>query len=308
MNMGYLSVLMCYLLVGISYPIAAESMNSIPVWTFIAITFAIGFVFLYIIGRATKAPAIFSLSLKTWAIISLQSLLGAVLYTAFLLYGFEYSNAISASIFTSIAPAVVLALSYFFLKEKLSSRKGIAILFAIAGVLVLTLPSSDTSGSTSFYGIILLALSTLSTSCCVIAAKKYDVELPALTMATGVCFTGMIFTAPLMFLLESKDIELSLLFDSKNTLTMIYYGILVWAVPYFCFFSGVTKIPASATGMAFAIIPVASTFFSIIFFDQSLTLTDGIALLMVTGSIVLSESTEAQAESESFSSQTELKS
>lgn len=308
MNMGYLSVLMCYLLVGISYPIAAESMNSMPVWTFIAITFAIGFVFLYIIGRATKAPAIFSLSLKTWAIISLQSLLGAVLYTAFLLYGFEYSNAISASIFTSIAPAVVLALSYFFLKEKLSSRKGIAILFAIAGVLVLTIPSSDTSGSTSFYGIILLALSTLSTSGCVIAAKKYDVELPALTMATGVCFTGMLFTAPLMFLLESKNIELSLLFDSKNTLTMIYYGILVWAVPYFCFFSGVTKIPASATGMAFAIIPVASTFFSIIFFDQSLTLTDGIALLMVTGSIVLSESTEAQAESESFSSQPELKS
>lgn len=78
MNMGYLNVLMCYLLVGISYPIAAESMNSIPVWTFIAITFAIGFAFLYIIGRATGAPAIFSLSFKTWAIISLQSLLGAV--------------------------------------------------------------------------------------------------------------------------------------------------------------------------------------------------------------------------------------
>ncbi|USP04522.1 DMT family transporter [Vibrio sp. LQ2] len=295
MNMGYLNVLMCYLLVGISYPIAAESMNSIPVWTFIAITFAIGFAFLYIIGRATGAPAIFSLSLKTWAIISLQSLLGAVLYTAFLLYGFEYSNAISASIFTSIAPAVVLALSYFLLKEKLSSRKGLAILFAIAGVLVLTVPSSDTSGSTSFYGIVLLALSTLSTSGCVIAAKKYDVQLPALTMATGVCFTGMIFTLPLMFLLETKDIDLSLLFNGKNTVTMIYYGILVWAVPYFCFFSGVTKIPASATGMAFAIIPVASTFFSIIFFDQSLTVTDGIALLMVTGSILLSESTEPEA-------------
>lgn len=64
MNMGYLNVLMCYLLVGISYPIAAESMNSIPVWTFIAITFAIGFAFLYIIGRATGAPAIFHSALK----------------------------------------------------------------------------------------------------------------------------------------------------------------------------------------------------------------------------------------------------
>lgn len=46
--------------------------------------------------------------------------------------------------------------------------------------------------------------------------------------------------------------------------------------------------------MAFAIIPVASTFFSIIFFDQSLTMTDGIALVMVTGSILLSESNEEE--------------
>jgi len=296
MNLGYLNVLMCYLLVGISYPIAAESMNSLPVWTFMAITFAVGFVFLYIIGRVTHAPAIFSLSLKTWAIISLQSLLGAVLYTAFLLYGFEYANAITASIFTSIAPAVVLMMSYFFLKEKLSMKKGIAIICAILGVLCLTIPSSDASGSTSFYGIIFLALSTLSTSGCVIAAKKYDVQLPALTMATGVCFTGMIFTLPLMFLLEGKSINGASLLETKNVLTMIYYGVLVWAVPYFCFFKGVTKIPASATGMAFAIIPVASTFFSIIFFDQTLTMTSTIALVMVTGSILLSESSENSEE------------
>jgi drug/metabolite transporter (DMT)-like permease len=292
MNLGYINVLICYLLVGVSYPIAAESMNSIPVWIFMAITLTVGFVFLYVIGRVTEAPPIFSLSLKTWAIISLQSLLGAVLYTAFLLYGLEYSNAISASIFTSIAPAIVLTMSYFLLKEKLSMKKGIAIFFAVLGVLCLTIPSSDASGSTSFYGIIFLALSTLSTSGCVIAAKKYDVQLPALTMATGVCFTGMIFTLPLMFLLEGKNINVSALLDTKNTLTMIYYGILVWAVPYFCFFKGVTKIPASATGMAFAIIPVASTFFSIIFFNQTLTMINMIALIMVTASILLSESTE----------------
>lgn len=292
MNIGYLNILLCYLLVGISYPIAAESMNVIPVWTFIAITFSIGFAMLYVVGRITRAPAIFSLSIKTWAIISLQSLLGAVLYTAFLLYGFKYSNAISASIFTSLAPAVVLTLSYFLLKERLSTKKGLAIVLAIVGVLILTIPATGTSETTSFYGIILLALSTLSTSGCVIAANKYDVQLPALTMATGVCFTGMIFTVPLMFIFESQEIDLVQLFENKNTITMIYYGLFVWAIPYYCFFKGVTKIPASATGMAFAIIPIASTFFSIIFFDQSLTITDSIALLVVTSSILLSEAKE----------------
>ncbi len=182
------------------------------------------------------------------------------------------------------------ALSYFMLGENLTKKKAISIIMAIAGVLILTIPASDASGGNSLYGIVLLALSTLSTSGCVIAAKKYDVELPAITMATGVCFTGMVFTLPLMLLLEHSSIDAAQLMDSHNLLIMVYYGLLVWAVPYFCFFNGVTKIPASATGMAFAIIPVASTFFSIVFYDQSLNLTDAIALVIVTSSIILAES------------------
>ncbi len=294
MNSGYLNVIMCYVLVGISYPIAADAMYAIPVWTFISITFAIGFVFLYAIGLFSKAPKLFSLSMEAWGIISIQSLLGAVLYTAFLLYGFEYANAITASIFTSISPAFVLGLSFFILKEKLSVKKSAAIALAIAGVMFLTLPGIEAESGPSALGILFFFLSTLSVAGCVIAAKKLDIQLPAITMATGVCFTGTLFTLPVALLTETASIEPSL-FSAENITIMVYYGLLVWAVPYFCFYKGVTRIPASATGMAFATIPVASTFCSIMFFDQSMSTTDIIALIMVTSSIFLAEAEEPVA-------------
>ncbi|MDF5890345.1 hypothetical protein P4A93_01720 [Pseudomonas syringae pv. syringae] len=42
--------------------------------------------------------------------------------------------------------------------------------------------------------------------------------------------------------------------------------------------------------MAFAVIPLAATFFSILFYSEQLHMTDGIALVLVTLSIFAAES------------------
>jgi drug/metabolite transporter (DMT)-like permease len=288
MNPGYIYVLLCYALVGVSYPIAKDAMTQIPIWLFTSITFAIGFIVLYPMVRVIDKIALSKIGVRAWIAISAQSLLGAVLYTVFLLYGFAYATAIAAAVFTSLAPAVVLVLSSMFLGERLSVRKLLAIAMAVAGVLVLTLPSADGTGQNTAIGIVLLLLSTLCIAGAVIAANKLDVDLPPLTMAAGVCITGALFSLPMA-------ISQGLAFDwhqltLSNDMVMVYYGALVWAAPYVFFFMGVTKIPASATGMAFAVIPLAATFFSILFYSEQLHYTDGIALLLVTLSIFAAES------------------
>lgn len=288
MNPGYIYVLLCYALVGVSYPVAKDAMTQIPIWLFTSITFAIGFIVLYPMVRIIDKVALSKIGVRAWVAISAQSLLGAVLYTVFLLYGFAYATAIAAAVFTSLAPAVVLLLSSMFLGEALSLRKLLAIAMAVGGVLILTLPSADSSGQSTALGIVLLLLSTLCIAGAVIAANKLDVALPPLTMAAGVCITGAIFALPMA-------ISQGLTFDWHqltlgNDAVMVYYGVLVWAAPYVFFFMGVTRIPASATGMAFAVIPLAATFFSILFYSEHLHLTDGIALLLVTLSIFAAES------------------
>lgn len=292
MNRGYVYVLLCYLLIGISYPIAKDAMSQVPIWIFTAITFALAFVMLYPFVRLVDKVRLSRIDAKVWLAVSVQSLLGGVLYTVFLLYGFESATAIMASVFSSLAPAAVLTLSSLLLKERLSVRKVVAIMMAVAGVLVLTLPSADASGHSTWTGIVFLLLSTLSTAGGVIAANKLNVNLPAATMAAGVCLTGTIFTLPMA-------ISQGITFDwhslnAANVWVMVYYAALVWAVPYAFFFMGVTKIPASATGMAIAVIPLAASFFAIAFFGEKMHLTDGIALLLVTLSIIAAESRQVR--------------
>jgi len=191
-----------------------------------------------------------------------------------------------------LAPAFVLILSYFILKEKLSTRKIFAIIIAVTGIAVLTIPKADANGTTSLIGYIFLFFSTFSTTLGVVAAKKLDIQLPALTMATGVCITGFLFSLP-MAIHESLSFNLSVM-TLPNVTVLIYYGVLVWAVPYACFYSGVTKIPASATGMAFSMIPISATIFSVLFFNETIHITDACALLIVTVSIFLAESEESE--------------
>ena len=51
-------------------------------------------------------------------------------------------------------------------------------------------------------------------------------------------------------------------------------------------------IPASATGMAIAVVPIAASFFSILFYCEQLHLTDCLALVLVTLSIIAAEARE----------------
>lgn len=158
MNRGYVYVLLCYFLIGISYPIAKDAMNQIPIWLFTSITFAIAFALLMPFVHFGDRLALHRLGLRAWVAIGIQALLGAVLYTVFLLYGFASATAIVASVFSSLAPAAVLSLASLLLKERLSLRKLGAIALAIAGVLVLTLPGAEGGGETSLAGLVFLLL------------------------------------------------------------------------------------------------------------------------------------------------------
>lgn len=84
MNPGYVYVLLCYALIGISYPIAKDAMTQVPIWIFTAITFAVSFAMLYPVVRILDKIILSKIGLRAWIAISAQSLLGAVLYTVFL--------------------------------------------------------------------------------------------------------------------------------------------------------------------------------------------------------------------------------
>lgn len=284
---GLMSVALCFILVGSSYPVAKEAMDSIPTWIFTCITFAIGFLFLLPLTLVKDKTNWLRIGAKDWLIVSVLSLLGAVLYTVFLLYGLPSTTALTASVITSAAPAVVLLITVLFFKEKIMINTAVSVLLAVMSVVIMTLPGSTDAGRNTFIGLLFLSLSTLANALNIIIANKIQSSLKPLTMAAGVCLTGMIFSLPLA-LHELQRYQLSSITHSQG-MTLFYYGVFVWALPYIFFFKGVNKISAASAGMCVALIPVASMLCSVIVFGDSIKSRDLIATCVIILSVVLSE-------------------
>ncbi|MDO6409905.1 DMT family transporter [Pantoea phytobeneficialis] len=284
---GVLCVAMCYILFGISYPVAKQAMDSIPTWTFTFITFLIGLAALFPLSLMIDKTRWLAVSLRDWAAIGVQALFGAVLYTVFLLYGLPDTSAVAASVITSVAPAFVLIFSVIFLREKLTLKSGFAVLLAVLSVIVMTVPTTGNDGHSNAYGLFFLALSTLSTALVIIFAKKLSSQLPPVTMATGVCLVGAVLSFPLS-LTEGGDFHL-LAISQSQAITLVYYGLFVWALPYVFFFHGIWKVRASTAGMTVALVPVAAMLAGALFFGERLTITDVAATTLIVASIVIAE-------------------
>lgn len=284
---GLLSVIMCFILVGSSYPIAKEAMDSIPTWTFTCISFAVGFVFLLPFTLFREKTNWFKISLKNWMIVSVLALLGAVLYTVFLLYGLPTTTATSASVITSATPAVVLLISVLFFKEKLKISSSISVILAIISVVVMTLPGSQGGSNNTLIGLSFLSLSTLSNAINIIVANKVSTSLKPLTMAAGVCLTGTIFSLP-MALHEGQSFDISSITRGQAGI-LLYYGVFVWALAYMFFFRGIGHVSAASAGMCVALTPVASMACSALFFGDTVKHTDLVATIIIIFSVIFSE-------------------
>lgn len=284
---GLIYVALCYILVGSSYPIAQQAMEQVPTWTFTSITFAIGFLFLLPITLKSDRTNWFKIAPRDWFIVALLSLLGAVLYTVFLLYGLPSTSATTASVVTSAAPAFVVVISTLFFREKLSFGVAMSVVLAIISVVVISLPSGGESGTTTAMGLIFLLLSTLSNALNIVFAGKLQCSLKPISMSAGVCLTGLIFSLPMTFS-ELHSYSLSSL-SASNIGVMVYYGIFVWAVPYMLFFKGVSCISSASAGICVSVVPVAAMVTAALFYGQSITMVGIIATLIIIASIVFSE-------------------
>ncbi|MBJ3815995.1 DMT family transporter [Shimwellia pseudoproteus] len=284
---GLICVALCFIIMGASYPVAKEAMDSIPTWTFAFITLVIGFIFLLPLTIIKEKTNWRRISLRDWLIVSILSFLGAVLYTVFLLYGLASTTALTASVITSAAPAAVLVIAVVFLGDKLRLNAAVSVVLAVISVVIMTLQPAQPGGHNTTGGLIFLMLSTLVNALNLVIANKIHASLKPLTMSAGVCLTGAIFSLPLA-LHEWQTYHLSSITHGEIGI-MIYYGVVVWALTYILFFMGVHKISAASVGMCVALIPVAAMLSGALFFGESIKLRDAVATLIIVLSIIFSE-------------------
>ena len=145
MNKRYLALIAAFLatsIYGINHTIAKEVM---PIYIGSS-----GFIMLRLLG-ATLIFWLISLftpnekiEKKDFLKILLASILGMCINMLAFFRGLELSTPINSGIIITLSPVLVLILSYFFLKEKVTVKKIIGILIGFSGAVFLILNSSKT--------------------------------------------------------------------------------------------------------------------------------------------------------------------
>ncbi len=285
--MNYLWVIICQSIVGSSYPIVQEAMDSIPEFVFACITLGIASLLLMPIASKLEHTKWTSLGKSNWVKLSVQSLCVNVLYSVFLFFALTHASAAVSGIFTGLAPAVVFLIAPLMIKEKLTLKKGLSIAVAAAAAIIVSVSSED--GGTDIFGLIFLILSVLSVSVFTVLSKKFSVDLKPITAAAGICFTGFVITIPFCVIQSiTSGFDYTQFFDGKIMAETIYYAVFVWAVAYVLWYLAIPKVSATFGGVGLAIVPIASVVSSIAIYNNPIRTVDIIGLVLITLSIVLS--------------------
>ena len=200
------ALFMVQLLYGLNYTIAKTVMNENFVKPF-------GFVLIRVIG-ATILFWILSLFLpkekiekKDFLSLFIAAVFGVVVNMLFFFKGLEYTSPIHASAIMTIVPIVILILSAYILKEKVTKLKVIGVILGLSGALVLTIyGKSARAGDNVPLGNLLVFLNAVSYSIYIILIKKLTKKYHPFTFVKWLFLFGLIILIPFGYN-EVQDIQ-----------------------------------------------------------------------------------------------------
>ncbi|WP_179004146.1 DMT family transporter [Winogradskyella forsetii] len=190
------AVLMVQLLYGLNYTIAKNVMNENYIKPF-------GFVLLRVAG-ATLMFWLISLFLpkqkiekKDFSKLLVAAIFGVVVNMLFFFKGLEYTSPIHASAIMTVIPIIILVLSAYVLKEKITKLKIFGVFLGLLGALFLTLyGKSARAGDNVPLGNLLIFLNAVSYSIYVILIKKLIAKYHPFAFIKWLFLFGLIMLTP----------------------------------------------------------------------------------------------------------------
>ena len=255
------ALFMVQLLYGLNYTIAKTVMNENFIRPF-------GFVLLRVIG-ATILFWILSLFVpkekierKDYLKLIVASLFGVVINMLFFFKGLEYTSPIHASSIMTIIPIIILVLSAYILKEKVTKLKIAGVILGLAGALVLTLyGKSSRVGDNIPLGNLLVFLNAVSYSIYIILIKKSTAKYHPFTFIKWLFLFGLIILTPFGYS-ELQDVQWHT-FTPYTTFSVLFVVIGATFGTYLLNPLALNKLKASTVGIFIYLQPAIAALFAL---------------------------------------------
>jgi drug/metabolite transporter (DMT)-like permease len=206
--------------------------------------------------------------LKNFKLLFLLGLSSVFLYSALTYKALNYTQVINASLFNTAVPATIILVCFLLKIEKTNIFQLAGLLISTLGILaIVTRLDLNILSSLDFNkGDLLMIIAIISWGVYSAFLKKRNFEISLLALIQITCSIGLILLAP-VFLIELNqghyvDVNINLLS------ILLYVAIFPSIGSYYCWAGAVSIIGANRAGIFLSLIPLFSTIFAMIFFDE----------------------------------------
>ncbi len=246
--------------------------------------FWLAFFRFFITGIVLLLPALHRLRLRgvslgrrDFADLIGLGVLGVTLMSCLFHLAITFLPANIAALVFSCNPVFVVLFAPFFLPEKISLRKLMAVGLCLTGIFLL---ARDRADGVSLIGLLMMLAAIIIFALYTVFFKKLTPRYGALPITAFAGLFGGLFILPLAWGVEGMPLAT---YATADWLGIAYLAVICTALGYFLFIYGLGHIEASIGSMAFFLKPFLAAFFAWLVLGESLSVP-----ILVGGAFILS--------------------
>ena len=190
------------------------------------------------------------------------------IFTSFTYNALNYTQVINASLFNTAIPVTIILVCFLLKIEKTNLFQISGLLISVLGILaIITKLDLNILLTLNFNkGDLFMIVAIIAWGIYSAYLRKRTFEVSLLSLVHIICTFGLIFLLPLFVLdlVQGKTIEMS----NNLFYILIYIAIFPSIGSYYCWAGAVSIIGANRAGIFLSLIPLFSTIFAILFFNE----------------------------------------
>ena len=199
---------------------------------------------------------------------------------------YRYTSVAVGTLCYYMAPILIILASPVVLREKLTARKLLCVLAALAGMVCISGVLSEGIPAAGEMKGILLGLAAAVLYAAIVLCNKQIHDISAYEKTAFQL--GISAIAMLPYCLLTVDVS-SLDLNASSLLMLLFVGVVHTGITYFLYFGSMEFIPAQSVAVISYVDPVVAVLASVVILREPMHLAEGVGAVLILGAAAASE-------------------
>ena len=279
-KLAYLYLLITFFAWGSLYVVGKFVLTKIPTFTVCCFRYILAGILLTIILKFRHPKKI---EKQDYKYIFLIGFFGYFLAVGSQLLGIKLSNATLPSLINSMNPIAIMVFAAILLKERMTVRKGISIVLAIAGAYVII---GGASVEGYFWGIMASLFALVVWAFISVVVRRVTQKYDALQITAYGSVIAAVCNIPVAGFEIANTPGITV--DFPCVLGILYMGIVCTALAYLLWNKSLSMLEASTCSLFYPVQPLVSVLLGFLFLQEAIDRNFIIGAVLIVGGVLLS--------------------